>query len=40
MIKGSMIFKFCYKFIFQLISYLLIGFGMYKSKIEYKDKEN
>ena len=33
------IFKFCYKFIFQFISYLLIGFGIYKGKIEDKDKE-
>jgi len=28
------IFKFCYKFIFQFISFVLIGFGVYKSKIE------
>ena len=33
------IFKFSYKFIFQFISYLLIGSGIYKGKIEDKDKE-
>jgi len=32
------IFKFCYKFIFQFISYTLIGFGIYKGKIEEKEK--
>ena len=32
------IFKFCYKFIFQFISYALIGFGIYKEKIEEKEK--
>jgi hypothetical protein len=30
--------KFIYKFIFQFISYLLVGFGVYKSKD--KDNEN
>ena len=33
------IFKFCYKFIFQFFSYVLIGGGIYKGKIEDKDKE-
>jgi len=33
------IFIFCYEFIFQFISYLLIGFGVYKGKIEDKDKD-
>jgi hypothetical protein len=32
------IVKFIYKFIFQFISYLLVGFGVYKSKD--KDNEN
>jgi len=31
------IFKFCYKFIFQFLSYVLIGAGIYKPKGE--DKE-
>ncbi len=31
------IFKFCYKFIFQFFSYVLIGTGIYKPKGE--DKE-
>jgi hypothetical protein len=31
------IFKFCYKFIFQFFSYVLIGAGIYKPKGE--DKE-
>jgi len=31
------IFKFCYKFIFQFLVYLLLGAGIYKPKGE--DKE-
>jgi len=31
------IFKFCYKFIFQFISYAAMGFGLYKSASEKDD---
>jgi len=33
------LFKFCYKFIFQFVVTVLLGFGIYKGKIEDKDKE-
>jgi hypothetical protein len=33
------IFKFCYKFIFQFVATVLLGTGIYKGKIEDKDKE-
>jgi len=32
------LFKFCYKFPFQFILHLLIGFGIYKEKIEDENK--
>jgi len=36
--KVITLLKFCYKFLFQFILHLLIGFGIYKEKIKDKNK--